>query len=33
VKVYNAVPEEAEAAYREAVLREYAAYCQTETKP
>ena len=33
VKVYNAVPPEAEASYREAVLREYAAYCQTETKP
>jgi len=33
VKVYNAVPEEAEASYREAVLREYAAYCQREMKP
>ncbi len=33
VKVYNAVPEEAEASYREVVLREYAAYCQREMKP
>ncbi|HRZ54468.1 MAG TPA: putative zinc-binding protein [Candidatus Paceibacterota bacterium] len=33
VKVYNAVPEEAEASYREVVLREYAAYCQKEMKP
>ena len=30
VKIYNAVPPEAEASYREAVLREYAAYCQKE---
>jgi uncharacterized metal-binding protein len=28
VKVYNAVPPEAEGRYREAVLREYAAYCE-----
>ena len=33
VKVYNAVPEEEEASYREVVLREYAAYCQREMKP
>jgi len=33
VKVYNAVPPEAEAAYREAVLRDYAAYCQKEKQP
>jgi hypothetical protein len=33
VKIYNAVPAEAEARYREAVLREYAAYCQKENKP
>ena len=33
VKIYNAVPPEAEASYREAVLREYAAYCQKEKKP
>ncbi len=33
VKVYNAVPAEAEASYREAVLREFAAYCQKEKKP
>ena len=33
VKVYNAVPEEAEASYRAAVLREYAAYCQREQQP
>jgi len=32
VKIYNAVPLESEASYREAVLREYAAYCQKETK-
>jgi uncharacterized metal-binding protein len=30
VKIYNAVPPEAEAAYREAVLREYAAFCEKE---
>ncbi|ODU25240.1 MAG: hypothetical protein ABS95_00500 [Verrucomicrobia bacterium SCN 57-15] len=30
VKIYSAVPPEAEAAYREAVLRAYAAYCQSE---
>lgn len=33
VKVYNAVPPEAEASYREAVLREYAAFCQKEKTP
>lgn len=33
VKIYNAVPEEAEASYREAVLQEYAVYCQRETRP
>jgi len=33
VKIYNAVPPEAEASYREAVLREYAAFCQKEKKP
>jgi uncharacterized metal-binding protein len=33
VKIYNAVPPEAEASYREAVLREYAAFCQKEQKP
>ena len=32
VKIYNAVPPEAEASYREAVLREYAGYCQKETQ-
>ncbi len=32
VKIYNAVPVEAEGSYREAVLREYAAYCQKESK-
>jgi len=32
VKIYNAVPPEAEASYREAVLREYAAFCQKEKK-
>ena len=32
VKIYNAVPPEAESSYREAVLREYAAYCQKEAK-
>ncbi len=30
VKIYNAVPPEAEAAYREAVRREYAALCEKE---
>ena len=30
VKIYNAVPPEAEGSYREAILREYAAYCQRE---
>jgi hypothetical protein len=30
VKIYNAVPAEAEASYREAVLREYAAFCEKE---
>ena len=33
VKIYNEVPPEAEASYREAVLREYAAFCQRESKP
>ncbi len=33
VKIYNAVPLEAEASYREAVRREYAAYCAKEKKP
>jgi len=33
VKIYNAVPPEAEASYREAVLREYAAFCQQEKTP
>ena len=33
VKIYNAVPPEAEGAYREAVLREYAFYCRQERKP
>jgi uncharacterized metal-binding protein len=28
VKIYNAVPPEAEESYREAVLREYAAFCE-----
>jgi uncharacterized metal-binding protein len=32
VKIYNSVPAEAEAGYREAVLREYAAFCQKENK-
>ncbi len=32
VKIYNPVPPEAESSYREAVLREYAAYCQKEKK-
>ncbi|HXP59706.1 MAG TPA: putative zinc-binding protein [Dongiaceae bacterium] len=30
VKIYNAVPPEAEGSYREAVLREYAAFCRKE---
>jgi hypothetical protein len=30
VKIYNAVPAEAEGSYREAVAREYAAFCQKE---
>lgn len=30
VKVYNAVPPEAEESYRQAVLREYATYCMKE---
>ena len=30
VKIYNAVPAEAEAGYRNAVMLEYAAYCQRE---
>ena len=33
VKIYNAVPPEAEASYREAVLHEYAAFCQKENRP
>ncbi len=33
VKIYNPVPAEAEDSYREAVLREFAAYCQKEKKP
>ena len=33
VKIYNPVPEEAEANYREALLREYAAYCEQEKPP
>jgi uncharacterized metal-binding protein len=33
VKVYNAVPVEAERSYREAVLREYAAYWEKEKQP
>jgi uncharacterized metal-binding protein len=33
VKIYNAVPPEAEAAYRQAVLREYAAFCEKEKQP
>ena len=32
VKIYNAVPPEAEGSYREAVLREYDAFCQGENK-
>jgi hypothetical protein len=30
VKIYNAVPPEAEAGYRHAIMLEYAAYCQKE---
>ena len=30
VKVYNAVPPEAEASFREAILREYKTYCEQE---
>ena len=33
VKVYNAVPPESAAAYREAVMREYLTYCQKENQP
>ena len=33
VKIYNAVPPEAEASYREAVLREYAVFCEKESQP
>jgi len=33
VKIYNAVPAEAEASCREAVLREYAAFCEKEKQP
>jgi len=33
VKIYNAVPADAEESYREAVLGEYAAYCPKENKP
>ena len=33
VKIYNAVPLEAEGSYREAVLREYAAFCEKEKQP
>jgi hypothetical protein len=33
VKIYNAVPAEAEASYREAVLREYAVFCEKEKQP
>ncbi len=33
VKIYNTVLPEGEARYREAVLREYAAYCQQERQP
>ncbi len=32
VKIYNSVPAELEAAYREAVLREYASFCEKEKK-
>ena len=30
VKIYNAVPSEAEGSYREAVLREFAVFCEKE---
>jgi hypothetical protein len=33
VKIYNAVPAEVEGSYREAVRREYAAYCEKEKQP
>lgn len=32
VKIYNSVPAELEAAYREAVLREYTGFCEKEKK-
>jgi uncharacterized metal-binding protein len=32
VKIYNSVPAERETAYREAVLREYAGFCEKEKK-
>lgn len=32
VKIYNAVAPEAEGSYREAILREYAAFCQGDKK-
>jgi hypothetical protein len=31
VKIYNSVPPEAEWSYREAILRDYAAFCEQET--
>jgi uncharacterized metal-binding protein len=33
VKIYNAVPAKAEAGYRDAVLSEYAAFCEKEQQP
>ena len=33
VKIYNAVPSEAEGSYREAVRREYGAFCEKEKQP
>lgn len=33
VKIYNPVPEEAEGSYREALLRQYQAYCEKEPQP
>lgn len=33
VKIYNAVPSEAEKSYHEVVLREYAAFCEKEKRP
>src|SRR5512139_3396486 len=33
VKIYNAVPAEAEGSYRDAVRREYAAFCEKEKQP